>query len=146
RLAKQGMELMTAGEEQLLCLQALGCAPIPAANPAPLPPPENLILPSRELKLERLPALADSLNRVRRMPSQPWAKVNGEFRRLVLGFDIGSTGSKVVALDLATRETVWEAYRQTLGDPVGAAQDLLRRFTENPAAKYPVVAFGATGS
>jgi activator of 2-hydroxyglutaryl-CoA dehydratase/predicted nucleotide-binding protein (sugar kinase/HSP70/actin superfamily) len=174
RLAKQGMNLVTADEEQLLCLEALGCALIAAdgepqintdetqiknstgnicenlcesvAGKIRLPALENLLLPPRELKLERLPALSESLNRVRRMPSQPWAKVNGEFRRLVLGFDIGSTGSKVVALDLATRETVWEAYRQTLGDPVGAAQDLLRRFTENPAAKYPVVAFGATGS
>jgi len=146
RLAKQGMNLVAADEEQLLCLEALGCALLAAENPATPPPLENLLLPPRELKLERLPALGESLHRIRRMPSQPWAKVNGEFRRLVLGFDIGSTGSKVVALDLATRETVWEAYRQTLGDPVGAAQDLLRRFTENPAAKYPVVAFGATGS
>ena len=146
RLAKQGMNLVAADEEQLLCLEALGCALIAAENPIAPPAPEKLILPPRELKLERLPALADSLARVRRLPLPPWAKVNGEFRRLILGFDIGSTGSKVVALDLATRETVWEAYRQTLGDPVGAAQDLLRRFTENPAAKYPVVAFGVTGS
>jgi predicted CoA-substrate-specific enzyme activase len=145
-LAKQGMNLVAADEEQLLCLEALGCALIAVENPAGLPAPENLLLPPRELKLERLPALADSLFRVRRMAQQPWAKVNGEFRRLVLGFDIGSTGSKVVALDLTTRETLWEGYRQTLGDPVGAAQELLRRFTENAAAKYPVVAFGATGS
>jgi len=111
-----------------------------------LPSLEELLLPPRELKLERLPALADALDKVRRMPSQPWAVVNGEFRRLVLGFDIGSTGSKLVAMDVATRETVWDGYRQTLGDPVRAAQDLLRRFTESSAAKYPVVAFGATGS
>ena len=145
-LAKQGMCLLAADDEQVLCLEALGCALIAAENPAAPPPPDQLLLPPRELKLERLPALADSLHRVRRMPGRPWAKVNGQFRRLVLGLDIGSTGSKVVALDLTTRETVWESYRQTLGDPVGAAQDLLRRFTENPAAKYPVVAFGATGS
>jgi predicted CoA-substrate-specific enzyme activase len=146
RLAKSGMKLVAADEKQLLCLEALGCALIAAENPIAPPALDKLNLPPRELKLERLPALADSLAQVRRMPKLPWAKVNGEFRRLILGFDIGSTGSKVVALDLATRETVWEAYRQTLGDPVGAAQDLLRRFTENPAAKYPVVAFGATGS
>ena len=146
RLAKQGMKLVEADGEKLLCLEALGCALIAAEHPAPLPAREKLLLPPRELKLERLPALAESLGLVRRMPKHPWAKVNGEFRRLVLGFDIGSTGSKVVALDLATRETVWEAYRQTLGDPVGAAQALLRNFTENPVAKYPVVAFGATGS
>jgi activator of 2-hydroxyglutaryl-CoA dehydratase/predicted nucleotide-binding protein (sugar kinase/HSP70/actin superfamily) len=145
-LAKQGMTLLAAEEEPMLCLEALGCALLAAENPAAPPPPNQLLLPPREWKVERLPALADSLHRVQRMPGQPWAKVNGQFRRLVIGFDIGSTGSKAVALDLATRETVWEAYRQTLGDPVGAAQDLLRRFTENPAAKYPVVAFGATGS
>ena len=146
RLAKQGMDLVSANEEKLLCLEAVGCALIAAEYPSVLPAREKLLLPPRELKLERLPALAASLNRVRRMPKHPWAKVNGEFRRLVLGFDIGSTGSKVVALDLATREIVWEAYRQTLGDPVGAAQALLLNFTENPVAKYPVVVFGVTGS
>ena len=111
-----------------------------------LPTLKKLLLPPRELKLERLPALADALDKVRRMPAQPWAVVNGVFRRLVVGFDIGSTGSKLVAMDLSTRETVWDGYRQTLGDPVRAAQDLLRRFAGSPAAKYPVVAFGATGS
>src|ERR1019366_2580278 len=134
-LAKQGMNLVETNEEQLLCLEALGCALIAAENPIELPALEELLLPPRELKLEHLPALAQSLDRVRRMPRQSWAKVNGEYRRIVLGLDIGSTGSKAVALDLATRETVWEAYRQTLGNPVGAAQDLLRLFTEHPAAK-----------
>ena len=145
-LAKQGMNLAAADEQQLLCLEALGAALIAVENPGEPPALDHLLLPPRELKLERLPALGESLHYVRRMPKQPWAKVNGELRRLVIGFDIGSTGSKAVALDLATQETVWEAYRQTLGDPVGAAQDLLRRFTEHPAMKYPVVAFGATGS
>ena len=169
-LAKQNMSLIVADEEKSLCLEAIGCALIasetpgsagiragelaaksrftPARMPAlpELPSLEELLLPPRELKLERLPALADALDKVRRMPSQSWAVVNGEFRRLVIGFDIGSTGSKLVAMDVATRETVWDGYRQTLGDPVRAAQDLLRRFTESPAAKYPVVAFGATGS
>jgi predicted CoA-substrate-specific enzyme activase len=124
-------------------------APTPAPfdfKPSRLPALEALLLPPRELKLERLPALAEALGKVRRMPAQPWAAVNGEFRRLVIGFDIGSTGSKLVAMDIANRETVWDGYRQTLGDPVGAAQDLLRRFTESPAAKCAVVAFGATGS
>ena len=141
----------TQVEEKRQGTGALQDAGAPAKTPldfkiSNLPSLETLLRPPRELKLERLPALAEALAKVRRMPAQPWAAVNGEFRRLVVGFDIGSTGSKLVAMDAATRETVWDGYGQTLGNPVGAAQELLRRFTESPAAKYPVVAFGATGS
>jgi activator of 2-hydroxyglutaryl-CoA dehydratase/predicted nucleotide-binding protein (sugar kinase/HSP70/actin superfamily) len=146
QLARQGMEILPIGEEDSLCLEALGCGLLSAENPAQLPALEDLLLPPRELNLERIPSLADSLGKVRRMPTQSWAEVNGKPRRVILGFDIGSTGAKAVALDPATQEIVWEAYRQTLGDPVGAAQDLLRRFTSSTAAKCAVVAFGATGS
>jgi predicted CoA-substrate-specific enzyme activase len=145
-LARQGMEIIPLSEEDSLCMEALGCSLIAAEHPAEPPALENLLLPARELKLEKLPSLVDSLDKVRRMPMQPWAAVNGKPRKIVFGFDIGSTGSKAVALDLESKETVWEAYRQTSGDPVGAAQDLLQRFSASPAAKYPVLAFGATGS
>ena len=146
-LARQQMELLApGGQESSLCLEALGCALMAAEAPGELPPLEELLLPPRELKLERLPALTAALSRVHRMPARPWPQVNGEVRRLVLGFDIGSTGAKLVAMDGATLEVLWEAYRQTLGDPVGAAQELLRRFTSSAPARFPVVAFGATGS
>ena len=145
-LARYGMEILPFGEEDALCLEALGCGLIAAENPERPPALEDLLLPSHDLKLERLPSLVVALEKVRRMPVQPWAVVNGKRRNIIIGFDIGSTGAKAVALDLETLETVWEAYRQTLGDPVGAAQDLLHRFSASPAGKYPVVAFGATGS
>lgn len=171
-LARNGMSMLKTNEEEILFLEAVGCALI-ALDCGGVPPHsesddiferrqgaaavqngsapsrvslDELVLPPRELKLERLPALTDSLDKVRRMPTQPWAQVNGEMRRLVLGFDIGSTGSKLVAMDISTNETIWEGYRQTLGDPVGAAQELLRRFTKCPAAGCAIVAFGATGS
>jgi predicted CoA-substrate-specific enzyme activase len=147
RLASLDMRLISLeNEPDALCLEALGCALIAAESEMELPALEELLLPPRELKLERLPALSDSLPRVQRMPARPWAEVNGQPRRLVLGFDIGSTGSKGVAIDAATQEVLWEGYRQTLGDPVGAAQDLLRRFKGSSASTYPIVAFGATGS
>ncbi len=145
-LARNGMELVTFDETEALSLEALGCALIAAETPAAPPALEDLLAPPRELKLECLPALADSRSKVRRMPAYPWAEVNGSPRRLVIGFDIGSTGSKLVAMDVATRETVFDAYRQTLGDPVGAAQALLRGFSGGPAAGCAIVAFGATGS
>jgi activator of 2-hydroxyglutaryl-CoA dehydratase/predicted nucleotide-binding protein (sugar kinase/HSP70/actin superfamily) len=145
-LAREEMELVAHDGDEAIFLEAIGSALVAAESPAPLPELEELLSPPRPVKLERLPALADSLGKVRRMPARPWAKLNGEFRRLVIGFDVGSTGSKLVAIDAATRDLVWEGYRQTLGNPVGAAQDLLRRFTESPARRYPIVAFGATGS
>jgi predicted CoA-substrate-specific enzyme activase len=64
----------------------------------------------------------------------------------VLGFDIGSTGSKAVLLDRETRQPLWESYLRTNGSPVGAAQELMRRFLESPAASHRVRGFGATGS
>jgi predicted CoA-substrate-specific enzyme activase len=145
-LKRMGMELLESSEEELLTLEALGCAVLAAEQGGELPTSEDLLMPSRPLNLESLPALSESLVRVRRMSARPVAEEHSQNRRLVLGFDIGSTGSKIVALDSTTSELVWEAYRQTLGDPVGAAQELLRKFAAGPLSSNPVIAFGATGS
>ncbi|HEY5912505.1 MAG TPA: BadF/BadG/BcrA/BcrD ATPase family protein [Verrucomicrobiae bacterium] len=145
-LGKMGMELVPHHEEELLCLEALGSALLAADKNPELPPLEELLLPPHRLNLEKLPALSASLTRVRRMPARPWVETKNASPLLVLGLDIGSTGSKAVALNAATSEVVWEAYRQTLGDPVGAAQELVRKFAAGPAGHGRVVALGATGS
>ncbi len=51
-----------------------------------------------------------------------------------------------MALDVTTREPVWEGYLRTGGDPVGAAQALVARFLAGPEGNRPLRAFGATGS
>jgi activator of 2-hydroxyglutaryl-CoA dehydratase/predicted nucleotide-binding protein (sugar kinase/HSP70/actin superfamily) len=145
-LARNGLRLETLDEEAALGLEALGSAWVAAGSPGRLPPLEKLFRPPPEVRLERLPALKDWLPRVRRMPARPWANIADSRRPIVLGFDIGSTGSKAVALDAETRETLWEAYRQTLGDPVGAAQALLRQYVAGPLSSQPPRAFGVTGS
>jgi predicted CoA-substrate-specific enzyme activase len=170
-LARHGMTLLALGEEDGLFFEALGSALV-AADSAALrpegepncPPPgslkggarsslprqvpllDELIVPARENKLERVPSLAAALPRVHRMPSRPLASVAGVTPRLILGFDIGSTGSKAVALDPTSDRVVWEGYRRTLGDPVGAAQELLREFVAGAAGHCPVVSLGVTGS
>ena len=111
-----------------------------------LPTLDHLICTRPEDKLEKLPSLSLSLGHVQRMPRQPLASVEGQPRPLILGFDIGSTGSKAVALDPASGAMVWEGYRQTLGDPVGAAQALVRLFVAGPAGHCPVLLLGVTGS
>jgi activator of 2-hydroxyglutaryl-CoA dehydratase/predicted nucleotide-binding protein (sugar kinase/HSP70/actin superfamily) len=144
--ARQGMSLVELEEDAALYLEAIGCALLASESETKLPEFNDLVLPPQQLKLERLTALSHSLPKVRRMAPAPELRVNGEMRRVIIGLDIGSTGSKALAIDAVTLEIVWEAYRQTLGDPVGAAQDLLRRYARSPAGRYEVVAFGATGS
>jgi predicted CoA-substrate-specific enzyme activase len=145
-LDRHGMALVDVPGDSPLFLEALGCAAVAAGRGERAPPLERLLKPPPEHSLERIPALRGALSRVRRMPSPPARALDGERLDLVLGFDIGSTGSKVVALDGRRLEPVWEGYLRTGGDPVGAAQALMRQFLDGPAGGHPVRALGATGS
>ncbi|MBI5384879.1 MAG: CoA activase [Verrucomicrobia bacterium] len=145
-LGRHRMTLLPLENDDGLFFEALGCALVAAETTAVLPTLDSLLAPPNGTKLDRVPALAASLHKVRRMVSPPPALINGETRELVLGFDIGSTGSKCVALDAGSRAIVWQGYRQTLGDPVGAAQELATQFLRSPAGRCPVLALGVTGS
>ena len=100
----------------------------------------------REAKgFENVPGLAHALGRVTRLPAVPFAN-GASKRRVVLGFDMGSTGSKLLAVDAAAKQPVWEGYVNTLGDPVAAARKLADMFLNETSALHDVVAIGATGS
>ncbi|HSB21315.1 MAG TPA: BadF/BadG/BcrA/BcrD ATPase family protein [Anaeromyxobacteraceae bacterium] len=142
---KSGMELLEAPAGDGLYLEALGGALTASEHGLRVPPLDRLLEPPPETHLEKVPALAGALSRVRRMPPTPLREVEGS-RDVVLGFDIGSTGSKAVALDAELRQPLWEGYLRTNGDPVGAAQQLMRKFLDSPAALHRVRGFGATGS
>jgi predicted CoA-substrate-specific enzyme activase len=145
-LTRRGMKLLDVDLEDSLFLEAAGCAVHAAARGGHPPEIERLLHPAPEARLERLPPLSESLPRVRRLPRPPAPALDGPPRPLILGLDIGSTGAKAVALDAAGGEARWEAWRRTGGDPVGAAQALVRDFLAGPAGGSPLVAFGATGS
>jgi predicted CoA-substrate-specific enzyme activase len=146
-LERQGMELAATDPQDGLFLEATGCALAAAEHEGTrVPPLTELILPPLETTLEKLPPLASALARVRRMkPPPPPVQIEG-VRDAVLGFDIGSTGSKAVLLDAATKAPLWEGYLRTNGSPVGAAQELVRQLLASPAALHRVRGFGATGS
>ena len=127
-----------------LYFEALGAAVAAADGRRRLPPLEGLLEPPGKAHFETIPALGTYLRQVRRMAPAPPAPASGA--GLVLGLDIGSTGSKAVALDVGNRRVTWEGYRNTSGDPVGAAQALMRQFLAGPAGRSPVRALGATGS
>ncbi len=146
-LARHRMELLPLDEAAAQFFDARGCALLAAERGAvPLPSLDELVLPCADVALERLPPLAASLARVHRLPARPPAPADRQRGALILGFDIGSTGSKAVAIDAGSGDAVWEAYRETLGNPVGAAQALLGQLLAAPAGRQPVLAVGATGS
>jgi predicted CoA-substrate-specific enzyme activase len=170
-LSQHGMVVWPVQGDDGLFFEALGCAVIAADSPDParedqadpargadaaparsasrprrLPALEGLFRRAESNKLEKVSPLRAALPAVRRMPPQPLASVEGRACPLILGFDIGSTGSKAVALEPVSGRMVWDGYRRTLGDPVGAAQDLLRQFVAGGAGHCPVVSLGVTGS
>jgi activator of 2-hydroxyglutaryl-CoA dehydratase/predicted nucleotide-binding protein (sugar kinase/HSP70/actin superfamily) len=63
---------------------------------------------------------------------------------VVLGLDLGSTGSKAALLDVGTGAVLASVYRRTEGNPVEAAQALVAEIGE--MLPSPVVAVGITGS
>ncbi len=145
-LARSGMSLLDVDPEAALVLEAVGCA-VHAAQLAPnVPPLAELVQPAPEAQIDVVPPLRGALTRVRRMKRAQLAAVNGTPRDVILGFDIGSTGSKLVALDVERSTPLWEGYLRTSGDPVGAAQALMREFLDGPAGASAVRALGATGS
>lgn len=145
RLAKHGYEFRVPGPEALYW-EPLGAALIAADQALKAPERGRLLAKTEGAQLERTPALAGYMSRVKRMPQVPWEAGNGCVRDLILGLDIGSTGAKAVALNAVTQQTVWEAYCQTQGRPIEAAQSLWKQFLESPSATERVRGACVTGS
>ena len=119
-----------------------GDAPPAAGFPAD---PAALVRPART-RISRLrPAAAGPGSVVRLEEPRLSAETASRHRApVVLGLDLGSTGSKAAVLDLATGAVLASVYRRTEGNPVEAAQALVAEVAERLTA--PVVAVGLTGS
>lgn len=146
RLEALGFELLPGIGEDALFLEATGAALLAADAPAAPPPLTELFAARGTLRLDRVPPLSACLPRVRRLAPRPAPGPVAPDTPLVAGFDIGSTGSKLALIEPAGTAPVWHAYVRTAGDPVGAAQELWRRFLAGPAARGRVERFGVTGS
>ncbi len=144
-LERNAMSLLEADLEVALVLEAVGCAAHAAQERPGIHALPDLLRPVEEARIETVAALRTALPRVRRMPRPPRAGTGVDVD-IILGFDIGSTGSKVVALGVEANEPAWEGYIRTSGNPVGAAQTLMSMFLEGPAGGCKVRALGATGS
>ena len=126
-------------------LEALGAASHAMEHPSDVASLSDLLVTAEATKLERVPALRDSLERVRRVPRVEMTSWD-QPRWVYVGLDIGSTGSKAVAIDETTGEALWESYLNTEGAPVDAAQRLVRHWVERIGVLGQVRGFGVTGS
>jgi len=144
-LARNHMQRVATRDDDNLFFEAVGCAAIAARHPSAPPTMNHLFDAPEEHTLEGLPPLSDYLHNVTRLRPRPRPEITAE-EPVILGFDIGSTGSKVVAIRATSGEEVWDAYINTNGAPVNAAQNLAAQFMDGPFRANPVVAVGATGS
>ena len=144
-LRSRGMELRATPEASARCLEALGAALIAMERQSILPVSSLVAQDNHKRTFEKVPSLREGLPRVHRLPMPETAFPDGAFR-ILLGFDIGSTGSKAMGIDAVSRVPVWEAYLDTQGDPVAAAQRLVERYLEDTGGKHAVCGIGVTGS
>jgi len=106
---------------------------------------QNQVLPTLSQKAKRevrhLTSLKDYLSQVTKINRPLLLR---EKEPTVVGLDIGSTGSKALVFGLLSQEPLYEVYRETRGNPVGAAQDLIGQVLE----KFPsdIRGVGCTGS
>lgn len=146
-LAARDLRLLPSREEDAF-IEAIGAALHALETPEAqrrVRSVDELLRPLQMSSLERVPALRLFMNRVHRMPrtAEPSGSACGS---VVIGLDIGSTGSKAVAVDSTTSTPVWEFYLNTEGSPISAAQRLIRQWLEKNGTACEIAAFGVTGS
>ncbi len=146
-MSRNEMKLLDIPVDDALFLEALGCAVAASKREAVLPGIDRLLRTPEDHTLEHVPPLSGFLNKVKRLEAEPvdLAPRIGK-SRLIIGYDMGSTGSKAVAVDAETGEPLFEGYVNTNGTPVKAAQELTRQFLLSELKDNPVVAVGVTGS
>jgi predicted CoA-substrate-specific enzyme activase len=144
-LTSKGMTLVESNPNDGLFLEALGAALIAADQKPKTPSLEKVISFQDHSSFERIASLTGALNRVKRM-QRPETINTSENGKAILGYDIGSTGSKAVAIEIKTKRTLWEGYVNTSGDPVCAARKLTEMFLRESNQRLEVFAVGVTGS
>jgi predicted CoA-substrate-specific enzyme activase len=147
-LGERGLTLADSKPEDEL-IEAIGAAAcaidLGAEAHADLRRLDTLLAASGRTTLERIPPLSAALEQVRRL-ARPRGCAPETTAPLLLGLDIGSTGSKAAAIVLESGQEIWEAYLETEGAPVRAAQRLFGQFASDLGETAPVVGIGVTGS
>ncbi|MBN2724042.1 MAG: CoA activase [Deltaproteobacteria bacterium] len=96
-------------------------------------------------KFKKSSSLSNYLHMVNFMKPVDFESIEGD-TKLLIGLDIGSTGSKGVAINAATKNLIFEHYTRTSGNPALAARNIIKKFKEHFNGKFQITGFGVTGS
>lgn len=103
------------------------------------------IVSSRKSEIFVLEPLHSYAHKVKKYEqSELSEKINLDNAKVILGLDLGSTGSKLALLDKDTQKIIYDDYLPTKGNPIGAAQELIKKIPEKFFKK--IISVGVTGS
>lgn len=134
--------------EHHLYLEAIGAAALAAEQARgerldALPVDPAVLLEERSTRFVVLDAASKHASMVTRLDAVP-AAADPFGEAVVLGIDLGSTGSKAVLTSVATGDAVLDVYDRTRGNPVDALARLIRTVLDQGSPD--VRAVGLTGS
>jgi activator of 2-hydroxyglutaryl-CoA dehydratase/predicted nucleotide-binding protein (sugar kinase/HSP70/actin superfamily) len=134
--------------DQPLHLEALGATLLAAeqcrsGTSDRLPADPDALIRPKQRRFRTLDPASRWAHRVQRLEAAPIAP-GAECEPTILGLDLGSTGSKAVLTSIETGESVRDVYDRTRGNPVDAAQRLIRAVLDE--TQPDVRAVGLTGS
>lgn len=148
---KHGLRLLESMYLSQFYIEALGCALlIEEFGGSDIPQPDEPLLKSDATRrFDEIPPLRNYLSNVRRIEPAALHEIKPQ-TPVIIGFDIGSTGSKAVAIvtdeDNGLHDVCWEGYLRTNGNPVAAAHQLMASFLEQTMGLAQIKGFGVTGS
>ncbi len=110
----------------------------------PLPDDPGSLIRPKAHRFRVLEPASKHAHRVRRMEAPP-VPPGAERDPVVLGLDLGSTGSKAVLTSIRSGEPVLDLYDRTRGNPVQAAQRLVAALLERTTPDVRAVALTGSG-
>ena len=140
------LEFIDFDYSQTEFIEAVGAAVLAAKSGSiDLPPISELLVFTKPTSFQTLPPLTKSMDKVHRLTgkNQEWGDKR---RQVIIGLDIGSTGSKAAAIDIDEGTALWDSWSRTLGNPVEAARGLIDEFLKAHGHHADVISIGVTGS
>lgn len=103
----------------------------------------HIIAPQKKI-IGGLEPLSQFIGRVKKYENEKINHLTLDNAEIILGLDLGSTGSKLALIERETGNVMYDDYISTKGNPVASSQELIKktpvRFLKN------IVAVGLTGS